>query len=120
MNATRATSVIDLRGASEGLDRSGGGRRIAFTSPNVEIRVEVFTSPGPGVIRMEPTDVVYLALEGTGVLGIEGENMLTLVPGEATVVTARTRHALFGNPRLTVVTVATPGWTQYGEIRSAI
>jgi mannose-6-phosphate isomerase-like protein (cupin superfamily) len=120
MNAPTPASVIDLRSARENLERVGGGRKIAYSSPTVEVRVEVFASPGPGNLRVEDTDVVYLALEGSGVLGTEYNGMLTLVPGEATVVPARTKHVLFGNPKLTLLVVSTPGWTSYGEIRSAI
>jgi mannose-6-phosphate isomerase-like protein (cupin superfamily) len=120
MNAPRSASVIDLRGLRESLDRIAGGRKVAYTSPNLEIRVEVFASPGPGEVRVEETDVLYLALEGGGVLGIENDPLLSLVPGEATVVPAHTRHVLFGNPKLTLLVVSAPGWTRYGEIRSAI
>jgi mannose-6-phosphate isomerase-like protein (cupin superfamily) len=114
MNSDRAASVLDFAHAREKLDRSGGGMRIAYSSPNLEIRVEVFTSPGPGEVRLEECDLIYLALEGSGVLGVETDDVLALVPGEAIVVPAGTRHVLFGNLRLTLLTVATPGWTAYG------
>jgi mannose-6-phosphate isomerase-like protein (cupin superfamily) len=120
MKSAQPASVIDLRGMRESLDRAGGGRKIAYTSPSVELRVEVFASPGLGELRVEETDVVYLALEGAGVLGTENDDMLTLVPGEATVVPARTRHVLFGNPKLTLLVLSAAGWAGYGEIRSAI
>ena len=55
-----------------------------------------------------------------GVLGVETDDVLALVPGEAIVVPAGTRHVLLGNLRLTLLTVATPGSTAYGEVRSAI
>lgn len=116
----RTASVIDLRGVSESLERAGGGRHVTYPSAAFEIRIEVFTSPGPGEVRVEAREILYLALEGSGVLGVETDDVLTLVPGEATVVRAGTRHVLFGNPRLTLLTVATPGWTVYGEVRSAI
>jgi len=120
MNSDRAESVLDFAHVGEKLDRSGGGKRIAYSSPNLEIRVQVFTSPGPGELRLEECDLLYLALEGSGVLGLETDDVLALVPGEAIVVPAGTRHVLFGNFRLTLLTVATPGWTAYGEVRSAI
>ena len=56
--------MLDFAHVGEKLDRSGGGTRIAYSSPNLEIRVEVFTSPGPGEVRLEECDLLYLALEG--------------------------------------------------------
>jgi mannose-6-phosphate isomerase-like protein (cupin superfamily) len=119
-DALPTASAIDLRGIRESLERSGGGRHVAHTSAAFEIRIEVFNSPGPGEVRVEESDVLYLVLEGSGVLGIENNDTRTLIPSEATVVPAGTRHALVGSPRLTLLTVATPGWAAYGEVRSTI
>lgn len=109
MNVSPSASVIDLRSARESLNRTGGGRTIAYTSPNVELRLEVFNSPGPGDVRVEETDLVYLALDGAGVLGIENDELVALVPGEATVVPGSKRHVLLGNPTLILLVVAQPG-----------
>jgi mannose-6-phosphate isomerase-like protein (cupin superfamily) len=120
MNGPTTASVIDLRAARETLYRAGGGRKITYTTPNLELRIEVFASPGPGQLRVEEADVLYLALDGSGVLGIENHPQIALVPGEAAVVPARIRHVLFANPSLTLLVVSAPGWTSYGEIRNAI
>jgi mannose-6-phosphate isomerase-like protein (cupin superfamily) len=106
---------VDLRGIQEKLDRSGGGCAIAHASANLEMRVEVFVSPGPGEVRYEARDLLYLVLEGSGVLGVENDEMTTLFTNEATVVPAGTRHVVFGNPRLALLTVAVPGWARKGE-----
>jgi mannose-6-phosphate isomerase-like protein (cupin superfamily) len=105
--ALRAGSVIDVRGTRERLERSGGGRQLAHVSKVLEIGVEVFNSPGPGELRVEDRDVLYLVLDGSCVLGVEDGDPLPLVPGEAVVVPARARHVLFGNPRLSLLTVTT-------------
>jgi mannose-6-phosphate isomerase-like protein (cupin superfamily) len=105
--ALREGSVIDVRGTRERLERSGGGRQLAHVSKALEIGVEVFNSPGPGELRVEDRDVLYLVLDGSCVLGVEDGDPLPLVPGEAVVVPARARHVLFGNPRLSLVTVTT-------------
>jgi mannose-6-phosphate isomerase-like protein (cupin superfamily) len=105
--ALRAGSVIDVGGTRERLERSGGGRQVAYASTALEICVDVFSSPGPGELRVEDRDVLYIVLDGSGVLGVEDGDPLPLVPGEAVVVPARARHVLFGNPRLSLLTVTT-------------
>jgi mannose-6-phosphate isomerase-like protein (cupin superfamily) len=111
VNGLRGGSVIDIGATRESLERAGGGLQIAHTSAAFEIRVEVFNSPGPGELRVEDRDVLYIALDGSGVLGLESDDVLSLVPGEATVVPARTKHIVFGNPRVSLLTVSSPGWT---------
>jgi mannose-6-phosphate isomerase-like protein (cupin superfamily) len=105
--ALRAGLVIDVGGTRERLERSGGGRLVAYASTALEICVDVFNSPGPGELRVEDRDVLYIVLDGSGVLGVEDGEPLPLVPGEAVVVPARARHVLFGNPRLSLLTVTT-------------
>ena len=92
------------------MEGAGGGRDVA-TSAAFEIRVEVFNAPGPGELRAEGRDVLYIALDGSGVLGLGSDDVLSLVPGEATVVPARTKHIVFGNPRVSLLTVSSPRWT---------
>jgi mannose-6-phosphate isomerase-like protein (cupin superfamily) len=110
-DAFRAVSVIDVQALCETLERSGGGERIAHTSAALEVRVEVFVSPGPGEMRVEDRDVLYVVLDGNGVLGLEFEDALPLVQGEATVVPAKTRHIVFGNPRISLLIVSAPAWS---------
>jgi mannose-6-phosphate isomerase-like protein (cupin superfamily) len=105
--ALRAGLVIDVRGTRESLERSGGERQVADASTALEICVEAFNSPGPGELRVENRDVLYIVLDGSGVSGVEDGNPLPLVPGEAVVVPARARHVIFGNPRLSPLTVTT-------------
>ena len=67
--------MLDFAHVGEKLDRSGGGTRIAYSSPNLEIRVEVFTSPGPGEVRLEEA-ILLSGARGSGVLGVETDDVL--------------------------------------------
>ncbi len=79
------------------------------TASALEIRVEVLTSPGTGTMRVVPRDVLYIALDGNGVLGVPESGPVTLTWGEAAVVPAGARHVVFGNPRLSLLVVLAHG-----------
>ena len=100
-------SVLDIAATREKLERSGGGRQVAYVSPALEVRVEVFNSPGPGELRVEDREVLYVVLEGSGVLGVENGDPLALVPGEAALVPVGASHVIFGNRRLSLLIVTT-------------
>lgn len=108
--ALRAAVPLDLRGIRELLRTSGGGVQIVYTSAALEVRVEVLVSPGPGTLRAERGDALYLVLDGQGVMGMEDGNPSALVTGGATVVPAGVKHVVFGNPRLEMLVVSAPGW----------
>jgi mannose-6-phosphate isomerase-like protein (cupin superfamily) len=108
MNSDPAASVLDL--CACGRETRPLGRRqedrVLIAQPGDPSRGIHLARAGE--VRLEECDLIYLALEGSGVLGVETDDVLALVPGEAIVVPAGTRHVLFGNPRLTLLTVGTP------------
>ena len=108
--ARAEAALIDLPVIRKRLEASGGGVDVAYTSAALEIRVEVLNSPGPGTLRAERGDVMCVALDGSGVLGVEDRGPITLEHGEATVVPVGVRHVLFGNPRLSLLVGCAPGW----------
>jgi hypothetical protein len=105
--APRAGSVIEIADMREKLEQSRGGRQVGHMSPALEVGVEVFNSPGLGELRAEDRDVLYIVLDGSGVLGVENGDPLALVPGEAAPVPVGAIHVIFGNPRLSLLIVKT-------------
>jgi mannose-6-phosphate isomerase-like protein (cupin superfamily) len=108
--ALRAAVPLDLDRTRQRLESSGGGLEIVHVPPGLEIRVEVLCSPGPGEIRVETGDALYVVLDGSGILGVEDGAPLSLGRGEAAFVPAGARHVLFGNPQLSLLVVSAPRW----------
>ncbi len=104
-----AAPPLDVGVVRERLERSGGGTQVIGTASAFEIRVEVLASPGPGTMRVEPRDALYVVLDGSGVLGVPESGPVTLTCGEAAVVPAGARHVVFGNPRLSLLVVLAQG-----------
>ena len=109
-DALRAALPLDLRAIRERLEAEGGGVRIVHASAALELRIEVLVSPGPGTLRVERGDAVYLVLDGQGLLGSEEGEPLDLIAGEAVVVPAGVRHVLYADPRLSLLVTTAPGW----------
>lgn len=109
-DALRAALPLDLRATRERLEQSGGGLDVVHSAAALEIRVEVLNSPGPGTVRGERGDLLYIVLDGNAVLGVEDGDPLALDCGEAVVIPAGARHVLFGNPRVSLLVVSAPGW----------
>lgn len=108
-DAVRAAVSLDVPATRDHLERSGGGLEVVHRAPAFEIRVEVFASPGPGTMRVEPRDALYVVLDGNGVLGVLEGGPLALTGGEAAVVPAGAKHFVFGNPRLSLLVVLAHG-----------
>ena len=63
---------FDVAGAKERLREAGGGYEIVHSSPGLEIGVYVLVAPEPDRQQPHADDEVYVVLEGTGVLDVEG------------------------------------------------
>jgi mannose-6-phosphate isomerase-like protein (cupin superfamily) len=59
----------------ERLRASGGGYEIVHESPGLELGVYVLVAPEPDHQQPHEHDEIYLVLEGTGVLEVEGESV---------------------------------------------
>ena len=57
-------------GPSERVSKIRRGTQVIRSASAFEVRVEVFASPGPGTMRVEPGDALYVVLDGNGVLGV--------------------------------------------------
>ena len=81
-----------------------GGYEIVHESPGLEVGVYVLVAPEPD--RQEPhaNDEVYVVLEGSGALEVEGEQT-RLAGGEAMLVPAGADHRWVGYENLSVLVI---------------
>ena len=73
-------------------------------SPGLEIGVYVLVAPEPDRQQPHDDDEVYVVLEGTGVLDVEGESV-ELRQGHAVFVPAGAEHRFSAYEQLTVLVI---------------
>jgi len=88
------------------LAESNGGYEIVHESPGLEIGVYVLVAPEPDRQQPHADDEVYIGLEGTGVLEVEGES-LPIRPGQAIFVEAGADHRFTAYESLSVLVIFT-------------
>jgi mannose-6-phosphate isomerase-like protein (cupin superfamily) len=96
---------IDVAAALARL-REKGGYEIVHESPGLEVGVYVLVAPEPDRQQPHADDEVYLVLDGSGVLTIEGESV-QLDKGHAAFVPAGTEHRFSAYEHLAVLVVFT-------------
>src|SRR5512141_3104571 len=82
---------LDTNAAKERLRAAGGGYEVVHSSPGVEIGVYVLVAPEPDRQQPHDDDEIYVVLEGTGVLEVEGVKT-ELREGQAMFVPAGAEH----------------------------
>ena len=90
-----ATVVEKLRAA-------GGGYEIVHESPGVELGVYVLVAPEPDRQQPHEDDEIYLVLDGSGVLDVEGASVPMKV-GDAVFVEAGADHRFTAYEQLAVL-----------------
>lgn len=90
--------------AKERLVAAGGGYEIVHASPGLEIGVYVLVAPEPDRQQPHRDDEVYVVLEGTGTLEVEGVAS-PLREGEGIFVPAGAEHRFTGYESLAVLVV---------------
>ena len=88
----------------EKLRASGGGYEIVHESPGVELGVYVLVAPEPDRQQPHADDEVYVVLEGTGALEVEGESV-PVAEGDAVFVEAGAEHRFTAYEQLAVLVV---------------
>ena len=88
----------------EKLRSSGGGYEIVHSSPGVELGVYVLVAPEPDRQQPHTDDEVYVVLEGTGVLEVEGESV-PVERGDAVYVEAGSDHRFTAYEQLAVLVI---------------
>jgi mannose-6-phosphate isomerase-like protein (cupin superfamily) len=95
---------FDTRDALERLRSTGGGYEIVHESPGLELGVYVLVAPEPDRQQPHEDDEVYVVLEGTGSLEVEGERV-ELREGQAVYVPAGADHRFVGYEQLAVLVI---------------
>jgi mannose-6-phosphate isomerase-like protein (cupin superfamily) len=99
----RVAHPFDIAGAKARLEASGG-YEILHESAGLEIGVYVLVAPEPDHQQPHADDEVYVVLDGSGTLDVDGERV-ELREGHATFVPAGTRHQFIGYEQLTVLVI---------------
>ncbi len=94
--------VFDVDAAKRRLQAAGGGYEIVHESPGLELGVYVLVAPEPDRQQPHADDEVYVVLEGSGVLEIEGVEH-PLEEGHAMFVAAGADHRFTAYEQLAVL-----------------
>jgi mannose-6-phosphate isomerase-like protein (cupin superfamily) len=95
---------FDTGSAVARLRATGGGYEIVHESPGLEIGVYVLVAPEPDRQQPHSDDEVYVVLDGSGTLEVEGER-IDLREGQAVFVPAGADHRFVGYEQLAVLVV---------------
>ena len=93
---------FDTRDAVERLRAASGGYEIVHESPGLELGVYVLVAPEPDRQQPHANDEVYVVLEGSGVLDVEGEQV-PMREGSAVFVEAGAEHRFSGYEQLALL-----------------
>ncbi len=96
--------AFDITAAKERLAAGNGGYEVVHSSPGLEIGVYVLVAPEPDRQQPHEDDEVYVVLEGSGVLEVEGERV-ELREGHATFVAAGAEHRFVGYEQLSLLVI---------------
>lgn len=88
------------------LRAAGGGYEIVHESPGLEVGVYVLVAPEPDRQQPHEDDEVYVVLEGSGVLQVEGREV-PLGEGEAAFVAAGADHRFTAYEQLATLVIFT-------------
>ena len=97
---------LDINEARKRLLAAGGGYEVVHRSPGLELGVYVLVAPEPDRQQPHDDDEVYVVLEGTGVLDVEGERV-ELDVGHSAFVPAGAEHQFVGYEQLSLLVVFT-------------
>jgi mannose-6-phosphate isomerase-like protein (cupin superfamily) len=102
--ALAAAHPFDIDAVSQRLGAGSGGYQIVHESPGLEIGVYVLVAPEPDRQQPHEDDEVYIVLDGSGTLEVEGKT-LDLRKGHAVFVPAGAEHRFVGYEQLAVLVV---------------
>jgi mannose-6-phosphate isomerase-like protein (cupin superfamily) len=93
---------FEVVAVKERLREAGGGYEIVHESPGLELGVYVLVAPEPDRQQPHEDDEVYVVLEGSGVLDVEGTQM-PVKEGSAVFVEAGADHRFSAYEHLCVL-----------------
>ena len=95
---------FDVDATRRSLVERGGGYEVVHSSPGLELGVYVLVAPEPDRQQPHEEDEVYIVLEGSGVLDVEGEST-PLTEGMALFVPAHAEHRFTAYEQLSLLVV---------------
>ena len=99
-----AAHPFDIEAVKRRLSDGNGGYQIVHASPGLEVGVYVLVAPEPDRQQPHADDEIYIVLEGTGPLEVEGRPV-ELREGHAVFVPAGAEHRFVGYERLSVLVI---------------
>jgi len=96
--------AFGVKDALERLRAEGGGYEIVHESAGIELGVYVLVAPEPDRQQPHEDDEVYVVLEGSGVLEVEGESV-PVEEGSAVFVEAGADHRFSAYEHLAVLVI---------------
>ena len=100
--------AFEIERAKEELRQKGGGYEVVHTSRGLELGVYVLVAPDADRQQPHADDEIYVVLEGSGALEVEGERV-DLRDGQATFVRAGADHRFVGYEHLAVLVIFARG-----------
>ena len=95
---------LDIDATKARLLAAGGGYAVVHESPGLQIGVYVLVAPEPDRQQPHADDEVYVVLEGSGVLDVEGERV-DLDSGHSVFVPAGAAHEFVGYEQLSLLVI---------------
>src|SRR4051794_698167 len=102
--AIPVANAFDVAGVQARLLAAGGGYEVVHESPGLELGVYVLVAPEPDHQQPHADDEVYVVLEGTGVLDVEG-TPVELREGHAAFVPAGAGHRFSAYEQVSVLVI---------------
>jgi mannose-6-phosphate isomerase-like protein (cupin superfamily) len=96
--------AFGISAVKERLRDAGGGYEIVHESAGLELGVYVLVAPEPDSQQPHEDDEVYVVLEGTGVLDVEGDSV-PVKEGSAVFVEAGADHRFSAYEHLSVLVI---------------
>jgi mannose-6-phosphate isomerase-like protein (cupin superfamily) len=97
---------FEIRSVQQRLAADKGGYVVVHRSPGLEVGVYVLVAPEPDRQQPHEDDEVYVVLEGTGTLEVEGASFPAR-EGEALFVEAGAEHGFTSYESLSVLVIFT-------------
>src|SRR5437667_7447819 len=95
---------IEVRETMQRLQAAGGGYEVVHESAGLELGVYVLVAPEPDRQQPHKDDEIYVVLEGSGVLQVEGDEV-PVREGSAVFVEAGADHRFTAYEQLSVLVI---------------
>jgi mannose-6-phosphate isomerase-like protein (cupin superfamily) len=103
--ARHLADAFDIEGVKAHLCDAHGGYEVVYDTTWLEVGVYALFAPEPDRQRANSNDAIYVVLEGSGWLEVEGEEM-ELRRGQAAFVPAGANHRFSAYEHLSVVVIS--------------